>query len=374
MPTFGLIIAPLDVMTYLKFFLFVLSVTWFMDAQAISCKKELIGDVLKTGFNGFLKIRKDLEMYTKIEPPKDKPAKKWILLIHGLMDSHQGWNDITPMLNQKGIGVIRVDLEGFAETLVHNRRANDSFDYEIPYEFNYQRQVENLVLILKELKKLGIERPAIAGHSMGGGLAASLASNNSAKRLISDKLFLFAPYVYRLERRVIEQAFEQMDLGGLMTVSNFVNLFMKSTAELISNSPYRPTVESMTTDPIVDSTMRVKFREFFEQKLKERGIRFESQTEKELVIRAHVDAGIAAVKGLRDMDNSVIVQNIKKSIDVYQVVPLNDHLLDPGIQRALRDSFPTNKVDYIEVDAGHMVINELPNRVSDIIVEGLLDQ
>ena len=84
-----------------------------------------------------------------------KKGKKNILLIHGIPTNSWLWRDLAEKLEQKDYRVIAPDLIGFG---------NSSVPEDISH-FNFEKQAEKLVLLLK---KLNIEKTELVVHDMGG--------------------------------------------------------------------------------------------------------------------------------------------------------------------------------------------------------------
>lgn len=86
---------------------------------------------------------------------KGKP----LMLIHGFPLDHTSWNEITPLLEDK-FDIILPDLRGFGQ----------STTVETPYTIS--DMADDLAALLDHL---GIEKIALAGHSMGGYVALAFA-------------------------------------------------------------------------------------------------------------------------------------------------------------------------------------------------------
>jgi len=86
-----------------------------------------------------------------------------VILIHGYGVSHWCWRHVIPGLAETN-DVIAVDLPGFGES-----------DRPPPSEYRYDAPAF-METILAVLDALGLERAALAGHSMGGGVALYTAA------------------------------------------------------------------------------------------------------------------------------------------------------------------------------------------------------
>ena len=82
-----------------------------------------------------------------------------LVLLHGFPLDHHLWDDIVPLLEDK-FDLILPDLRGFGE----------STTVDVPYSMDdYASDIAGL------LDQLGIQKAAIAGHSMGGYVALAFA-------------------------------------------------------------------------------------------------------------------------------------------------------------------------------------------------------
>jgi len=86
-----------------------------------------------------------------------------LLLIHGVGSRRQIWAPVVPALSQRH-DVISVDLPGFGESPVG---AGSSID-------------QLIAAVTALLRELGIDRPHLAGNSMGGGIALELGRRGQA--------------------------------------------------------------------------------------------------------------------------------------------------------------------------------------------------
>lgn len=85
-----------------------------------------------------------------------------LLLVHGFSGSKENW--LPAMAHLRGFRVIAVDLLGWGES---ERR--DGADYGVP------AQAERLA---RFVTAMGLERPVVAGHSMGGHIAGVFAARH----------------------------------------------------------------------------------------------------------------------------------------------------------------------------------------------------
>lgn len=82
-----------------------------------------------------------------------------LLLVHGLGGSGRWWSPLFPALTSSGLRVIAPDLPGFGRSEGPPRAADVAAR-----------------ILLELMDRLGIPRFSVAGHSMGGAIAVSLAA------------------------------------------------------------------------------------------------------------------------------------------------------------------------------------------------------
>jgi pimeloyl-ACP methyl ester carboxylesterase len=104
-----------------------------------------------------------------------------VVLIHGVLVSHWEWKDLVPGIVGAGHEVIAFDLPGFGES-----------DRPSPRDYRYDCDAF-LSTIVGVLDALGVERAALVGHSLGGGLALYTAANRPER---VDRLAVLDPLVY----------------------------------------------------------------------------------------------------------------------------------------------------------------------------------
>lgn len=100
-----------------------------------------------------------------------------LLLIHGFLVSHKEWLPILPSLAASH-RCIAVDLPGFGAS-----------DKRPPGQYPYTREAYAATLA-ELLSSLGIDRAHVCGHSMGGGIAMTLAADHPS---LVERLVLIDP-------------------------------------------------------------------------------------------------------------------------------------------------------------------------------------
>lgn len=105
-----------------------------------------------------------------------------LVLLHGYLMSHWYFHGLYPALSEKH-QVIAIDLPGYGES---DRPAPSSFAYDYP-AFAH--------VVVEVLDQVGLDRVALFGHSMGGGVALTIAAR-SPERV--ERLVLECPAIYPL--------------------------------------------------------------------------------------------------------------------------------------------------------------------------------
>src|SRR4051794_39339524 len=93
-----------------------------------------------------------------------------IVLLHGLLDSSEGWADLATRTERP---CLALDLPGFGGS-------------SLPFRPHLDYYADDIALALRQL---GVERCALVGHSLGGGVAAAVAERTASVRA----LVLLAP-------------------------------------------------------------------------------------------------------------------------------------------------------------------------------------
>ncbi len=110
---------------------------------------------MATAFNG------DIEIFYR-----DEGEGRPVLLIHGHTLDHRIWDEVVPGLLERGLRVIRPDLRG------HGRSTMPPKGYHVSHHAGD---------MLAVLDAAGVERAAVAGFSLGGGVAMELAVERPAR-------------------------------------------------------------------------------------------------------------------------------------------------------------------------------------------------
>jgi pimeloyl-ACP methyl ester carboxylesterase len=319
-------------------------------------------------FEGFkvTQLREKRSMFVKIEKPIGREPIKYIFLLHGLLDSHLGWENLTKEAIDKGYGVVRVDLHGHARTLSNNYKLGKNL---LAAEDNYRFNVKDVIQVLKIIKKdHGIEKPDLMGHSYGGGIAIAVAAHPFGKYLIGNNLTAVAPYIYRID--------------GYYVVSGFP--FLKFFKAMLSPT-YQAHLESMTSDLYTDKIMTRLYTKHFTHlldkrvpifkmanilKLKDSKLRNARLAQRSLIIEQHVDAAIQITKGIRSFDGRDIVEKIRPNLNFNLILAENDKLVPRGLEIEFFNLVEGSRINanlVIIKNSGHMVIEEKSQEVFGII-------
>ena len=107
---------------------------------------------------------------------KSDSSKGLIFYLHGNVGSLASWGDVAQVYTKRGYDVLLVDYRGYGKSTGHITSQDQLYlDNQVIYDEILNRYSENQIIIL--------------GYSIGTGMAANLASENSPKQLI-----LQAPY------------------------------------------------------------------------------------------------------------------------------------------------------------------------------------
>lgn len=116
-----------------------------------------------------------------------------VVLIHGITEDHRAWEELVPALSRDA-RVIRVDLPGHGRSPPLER-------YTAPAIVT---QVEELV------RDLGLERPHLVGHSLGGLIATLLGGAIPVRSIVNvDQSLRLGPFIERI--RAIAKRLEGPD-------------------------------------------------------------------------------------------------------------------------------------------------------------------
>lgn len=294
-------------------------------------------------FQGMVQLKTGREIFVQIEAPTDE-IKGWYLLVHGLLDSHHAFDELTPRLLAEGYGVIRLDIYGFGK----------SIDKKQQVYIDYQDNVTDLKALLILLKdQFKIERPQLAGHSMGGGLVLALLADRDVPALVAPQATVFAPYVYRNEFYMAEKA-ASLGFGTPYTISSF--------------DEWVPRVFKMGTEYWIDSLVTApQMHYLFSAFLKGLQAKRPTQLDPEQQIRV----AIASVKGLRDLNSIAEVGKIPRSIRLTTVLGKKDEVVELQLARKLGRRIEDRGGEMIELNSGHMVIDEDLNQAVQILLRKL---
>ena len=150
-----------------------------------------------------------------------------VLFLHGLTNRRQGWDPITDLLGDD-LTRVRVDFRGHGDSSMAS-------DYGIVSLVGDVRAVAD---------ELGIEQPAIVGHSLGATAAAVYAALNPARAVIcvdqalrfGDFASLLQSHEQALRANTTETVLEidrQLDLGPYKDVASFERRVRAFPSEVI---------------------------------------------------------------------------------------------------------------------------------------------
>jgi pimeloyl-ACP methyl ester carboxylesterase len=210
-----------------------------------------------TLFNAKLVERKITINYKTISYYKSKNINnsKTIILIHGLNDTKDTFLALIKEL--KGFNIIAIDLLGSGASY-----------RDLNFNYSLNSQADFLQATISQIvNKEGISNFSLAGHSMGGGIALTIAS-----KIKIEKLYLFAPYgIEAKEPKIKLRAKESgKDIWkNVCTIKkliqilndmyykapNIPNFILKI---IVKNKCKNAKLESIKIDALVDNNLNIK--------------------------------------------------------------------------------------------------------------------
>lgn len=328
-------------------------------ANAASCSDQLAPKSTKQ-FSGFLRVSSNRELYVKLESPKAVQAKGYVVLIHGLLDSHKRFDEMSKQLLKKGYGVLRMDIYGFGQSLVRElerNKGNLDFLTHLPYETNVQDLRD---VILSVSKKFSIPNFQVLGHSMGGGLAAALLADSLAGQKIN-RVVMVAPYIYRMERFEIQSAMKSTNPWRAWMPKAYNDFWDEQTENFIKS--FLNANDSVGASSYLNSLLKDQF----EKHLEELGY---GQATKE-VKNALLVSAIATVRGLRDLDVIALLDQIPSEEKMDLVISLKDSLVRPDFQEKLASNLNHRNSEIYRLNTDHLVPTEAPSELVKILTQKL---
>ncbi len=155
------------------------------------------------------------DLFVRIERPIGREPRRWIFLVHGLLDSHRAYDVLAARLLAAGYGVRATRPRRFARSLRPHHHKAVSLDYR-----ENVRDLDELLALVD--RRFGVVRPRVVGHSMGGGLALALLATPGWS-IGAERNVVVSPYVYRNENYVAKK----MHLSALANLEPWVPDLLK---------------------------------------------------------------------------------------------------------------------------------------------------
>jgi len=156
-----------------------------------------------------------LEMaYLDVMPPEGRANGRSVLLLHGKNFCAATWEGVISALHEAGFRVIAPDQLGFCKSSKPRR-----------YQFSFNQLAANTHALLDGL---GVERPIVMGHSMGGMLAVRyvLQYPDEAERLVLANPIGLEDW---LEKGVPYRTIDQWYQGQLKTSADAIRAYQRDT-------------------------------------------------------------------------------------------------------------------------------------------------
>ncbi|MDQ3740334.1 MAG: alpha/beta fold hydrolase [Actinomycetota bacterium] len=160
-----------------------------------------------------------------------------LLLVHGFGSFRGVWRPVLPMLERER-EVIAIDVPGFGDSPV---------DVEDPTP---ERLAERIARFLDEL---GLERPHVAGFSMGGWIALEL---NKMGRALTTCALCPAGFWNRWERAYCRRSLHNTRLSVKLMGGRAERLFQSATVRRQANRQYLEHGERMTPEEAVETVTK----------------------------------------------------------------------------------------------------------------------
>lgn len=256
---------------------------------------------------------------SRIRVIEDGAGTESILFVHGVGGWAENWSETIERVAASGRRAIAFDLPGFgASTPVRGARY---FNLQDPF---YASVVEGV------RRALGLERPHLVGHSLGGGIVAVTAAvHPDAWR----SLTLVAP-------------------GGVgPEIALFLRIFSLPLLALTTWLP-RPAAAGRA---VLESCFYDRSR--IPQHLYDEGVRYDATYPETLrVMRA-----VATIRGVRrSVREPWLARMAEHAAPVLVVWGRRDGVIPASQREALHRVFPDAEIALIE-DAGHLVMAEQPD-------------
>lgn len=299
--------------------------------------------------------------------------RQTMVFLHGLGDDMTHMEGLAEKAQADGFPVLRVDLHGHGATLFHYFKTHA---HSLPTELSYMDNVEDLKELIVSLK---LKEVSLVGHSYGGGIAFSLASElEQSTRVKVHSLHMLAPYVQRIdkffsayfrspeflldtaadliERGMVGGAIVRSIMDPFLSMVRTMNDQMRYFKDQMSRYSYTDLGTELVMQPFVEQFMRTAYRRYF--------VLIHKKTESELtkeesqLIDLKVEGAIKVTKGIRSfdlLDQSKPLPKIKATVHVMG--GRQDSLVIPAqldeFARRMYSADLTYRLDYMTGEKSH---------------------
>lgn len=250
-----------------------------------------------------------------------------LVMLHGMLGNLESWHQIAPLLSSSGYRVTAYDRPAFGLTNRPAARKRNN-----PYTPEAQT-----AQAMQLMKKLGIEKPVLIGHSAGGNLAMRLAIENPAS---FKALILISPGIFtEIPPKLIRELFN-LDLLEPIGL-NIVRGIPQQIDNLIERTYYNP--ESVSEYMFNAYTQPLKIKNW------------------DRAIWEYIKA----------QDDTMLKYNLEKiTIPVLIIQGREDRIIPVFNNRILADALPDAELQIIE-KCGHVAHEEATEATAAIILDFL---
>ena len=293
-----------------------------------------------------IKLPSGSEVFTRIEKPRGlAEPRRWVFAVHGLLESHRTFDEMTARLIPLGYGVARLDLRGFARSL-HDR-------HHIKGVLDYRESVRDLHELLTVLRlRYHVTQPRIVGHSKGAALELALLAQPGVAELVDDRHVIINPYVYRNEAYLAKK----MHLSSWTAFEAWMPPLTKILPQMVADTYLVPQMERIFLN-YLRGARHVRDLDLSQYRVRQ-------------ALDEQVEVAVAITRGLRGLNSLNELGRISPSIKVDMIYGDRDATVEPQLARELARPILARGGRALEVHSGH----DIPNSNLDELLSLVLDE